>query len=95
MIFGILLIIMPFLGFPGSWDTAFYVVVGLLIVAVAYSLAPKQDLSKKNDAKSLPFTEHQNFRETKKAETKEKDDKDPAKRPAVDEISKNTSTIGK
>lgn len=30
---GILVAVMPFLGFPGSWKTVMYVIVGLLIAS--------------------------------------------------------------
>jgi hypothetical protein len=31
---GILIFIMPFLGFPASWKTSFYVLVGLIMIVI-------------------------------------------------------------
>ena len=35
---GVLVILLPFLGFPQSWDNFFYVISGLVIVSMAYLL---------------------------------------------------------
>lgn len=35
IIIGILIALMPFLGFPSSWKDAFYVLAGLAVVALA------------------------------------------------------------
>ncbi len=60
MLFGLLVAVLPFLGFPSNWNEIFYVVIGLLVVVVAYRLAPKPKADSKTNLQSLPFTEHQN-----------------------------------
>jgi hypothetical protein len=34
---GILIVIMQFLGFPSSWNNAFYALLGLSVIALAYA----------------------------------------------------------
>lgn len=72
MILGFFLIIQPFLGFNSSIDTILNVVVGLLIIILAYKIFPIQsgatnsdkDVVSGNDYKNstkkedLPFVEH-------------------------------------
>ena len=41
MVFGALVILMPFLGFPSGWDKFFFIVIGILVIGVAYKLAAK------------------------------------------------------
>ena len=55
MILGIWVIILPFLGFPSSWDQVLAIVSGLLICGIAYSLGPKP---KSGLPPSIPFVEH-------------------------------------
>lgn len=35
LLIGILLLMMPFLGFPSSWKTVFYIVVGFILIIMA------------------------------------------------------------
>ena len=35
LLIGVLLFLMPFLGFPSSWKTIFYVGVGLILIIMA------------------------------------------------------------
>lgn len=37
---GFLVIVLQFLGFPASWDNAFYALFGLAIIALAYIHKP-------------------------------------------------------
>lgn len=72
MILGFFLIIQPFLGFTSSIDTILNVVVGLLIIILAYKVFPIQSSESNNDKdavssnvynhstkkEDLPFVEH-------------------------------------
>ncbi|MCX6718955.1 MAG: hypothetical protein NTZ38_01085 [Candidatus Taylorbacteria bacterium] len=58
MLLGLLIIIVPFMGFPSSWDSVILFISGLAIIAIAYSLAPKTSIGNKD--KDLPFTENRN-----------------------------------
>jgi len=46
LVLSILIALLPFLGFPQSWDNFFYVVFGLIIAGLAYLL-------RKNGEKTL------------------------------------------
>ena len=50
MTLGFLVIAIQFLGFPRAWDSAFYVLLGLLVIAFAY-LAGKREEPAKIDAR--------------------------------------------
>ncbi len=56
MIVGILIVIIPFLGFPSGLIKFVEIVCGLLIVGLAYSMAPKIDLGP-NQA-NVPFKDY-------------------------------------
>lgn len=74
MLLGALIIILPFLGFPSSWDTAIMVLIGVLIIILAYNIKPLIIDNSKNDIKrvysegkletNLPFVDHRNLSET-------------------------------
>lgn len=58
-IFGILVIVAPFLGVPDSWKTIASVVLGVLVVAISYTVRPSLKGPKTNSA-ALPYSEHNN-----------------------------------
>jgi hypothetical protein len=55
MLIGVIVVIVPFLGFPSSWQRFFEIVCGILVIGIAYSMAPK---IKPVDSADLPFSEH-------------------------------------
>ena len=58
ILLGVVIIVLPFLGFPSGWDTIISVCAGLIIIAVAYTLAPRQ--YPKSADQHLPYAEHKN-----------------------------------
>ena len=40
MLLGVIVIFLPFLGFPTSWDTVISVLAGILIIGIAYKISP-------------------------------------------------------
>lgn len=40
MFLGVIVIFLPFLGFPTNWDTIISVLVGILIIGIAYKMSP-------------------------------------------------------
>jgi hypothetical protein len=46
---GILVALLPFLGFPAQWDTVFYVLLGLFVAGVSFSI---KDMHKKINPKN-------------------------------------------
>jgi len=62
IILGILIGLLPFLGFSSSWDTVISVFTGMLIIILAYRLSPitKDSSIKDNKEKNLPFVENKN-----------------------------------
>ncbi len=56
MIIGLVVAVMPFLGFPSSWDATIYIILGLLIIAIAYRLVPAVKTDEKD--RSMPFTDN-------------------------------------
>lgn len=69
ILLGILLMFLPFLGFPSSWDKIINVAIGLLIVIFSFLKNPVLknpggSISQKNDEKDyvrndqFPFVEH-------------------------------------
>ncbi len=72
ILLGLLIILLPFLGFNSRWDTVISVIVGILIIYLASSIQP-QNLSKKDsinksqsfsnstdtqESQDLPFVDH-------------------------------------
>ena len=57
IILGILVMAFLFLHLPSSWDKAFALIAGLLIVIIAFKLAPKQ---KTVSSAEIPYVEHRN-----------------------------------
>lgn len=57
IVLGIWVIILPFLGFPATWDHVIMFATGLLIAAIAYTLR-LQGGSKKPS--NVPYVEHKN-----------------------------------
>lgn len=57
MIFGVIVAALPFLGFPSSWDTVIYIVVGILIIFLSYRILPD---GKPQSPDAMPFVEHKN-----------------------------------
>jgi hypothetical protein len=53
---GILLVIMPFLGLPGTWKTIFYVLAGLGIIIFAF----RSHLRRKSSPVSAPVATAEN-----------------------------------
>jgi hypothetical protein len=61
IILGILIGLLPFLGFNSTWDTVISVFTGMLIIILAYRLSPiTKDSVKDNKEKNLPFVENKN-----------------------------------
>ncbi|MBU6427141.1 hypothetical protein KGQ27_02780 [Patescibacteria group bacterium] len=57
IIFGVIVVALPFLGFPLNWNAAFSVALGLLIIIVAYRIAPTTEAMATN-SEDLPYAEH-------------------------------------
>ena len=55
MLLSVIIAVIQFLGFPTAWDKFFTFVAGILILGIAYRMAPKV---KTLDAQSLPYIEH-------------------------------------
>lgn len=55
ILIGVAVIVVPFLGFPGGIAKVLYVLCGLLIVGIAYSMAPKVKAVEPADA---PFRDY-------------------------------------
>ena len=55
IVFGALIIIFPFLGFPDGWKKVFDVIFGVVIIGIAYSMAPK---ARQTEAGDAPWSEH-------------------------------------
>lgn len=51
-ILGIVLIVLPFLGFPSAWKTFFMVVIGLFLVSLSFTTS----LRKRTSGKKYPRT---------------------------------------
>jgi TRAP-type C4-dicarboxylate transport system permease small subunit len=56
IIFGVIVAILPFLGFPSSWIAVLSVIIGILIVFIAYRIQPNS--ISKNSKEAMPFSEH-------------------------------------
>jgi uncharacterized membrane protein YuzA (DUF378 family) len=56
MILGALVIIiaLPILGFPSAWDNIAYIIIGIIIIAVAYLMEPVRSVAKP----AAPYVEH-------------------------------------
>lgn len=52
---GVLVAIMPFLGFPNSWDTVIFFVLGLCIIALG--IVVRRRTPRKEDARDILFEE--------------------------------------
>ena len=55
MLISVTVAIIQFLGFPSAWGRLFTFVGGMLILAIAYRMAPR---IKPIDAGSMPYMEH-------------------------------------
>ncbi len=55
MLVSVIVAIVQLLGFPYAWSKFFTFVGGMLILAIAYKMAPRV---KTIDASSLPYVEH-------------------------------------
>ena len=53
---GVLVVLLPFLGFPQSWDNFFYVVSGLVIIGMAYLLKVNGKQKTSSDESSAPVS---------------------------------------
>jgi len=69
MLLGVIIILLPFLGFTSKWDTIFSVAIGLVIITIAYKINVidnghvLQDQVKKENVEekivaNLPFVDH-------------------------------------
>jgi hypothetical protein len=61
MALGVIIMILPFLGFPSSWNVFFIVVAGLVIVITAYRLKPEgtgSGASANAAPSNAPYAEH-------------------------------------
>ena len=65
MLCGVAVILLPFIGFLSSWDTVISVILGLIIVALAYMMAPASPMNATTNAQAtgkasnaMPFVEH-------------------------------------
>lgn len=57
MVLGIWVIILPFLGFPGTWKSILFCATGLVIATIAYALRPETRVS---PASNITYAEHKN-----------------------------------
>ena len=53
---GALVAVLPFLGFPGSWDHVFYFVLGIFIVALGIAVRRRQ-VARRPEVKPTLFAE--------------------------------------
>ncbi|MFA6459171.1 MAG: hypothetical protein WCV79_02110 [Candidatus Paceibacterota bacterium] len=83
IIFGVFIMVVPFLGFPTEWNKIFYIVVGLLIIIVSYRMAPNSQQKNPASPVSLPYSEHHNRTEDTRSEGD--------KQTSSENISSNTS----
>lgn len=72
IILGILIILLPFLGFNSNWDMVISILTGLLIIILSYRLSPikksktkqdegdKTEVTKSQTQNDLPFVENKN-----------------------------------
>ncbi len=59
MILGVLVIIVPHLGFPDdNWDAVILGILGVLVIAVAYKIGPAAAPADRSEEK--PFVDHHN-----------------------------------
>lgn len=49
--------VLPYLGFPSTWDNIIYIFIGLLIIFLAYKVNFTRMMNK-DEKESLPFVEH-------------------------------------
>lgn len=49
--------VLPYLGFPSTWDNIIYIFIGLLIIFLAYRICTTREMSKA-DQEALPYIEH-------------------------------------
>lgn len=71
MIIGVLIIALPFLGFPSNWDTVFYVIFGIIIIAISYRFDSGRDMKgEKSSAK--PYIEQRNDSVTINSDSEQK-----------------------
>jgi hypothetical protein len=54
MILGALIVLIQFLGFPSSWNKFFTFICGIVVIGIAYRMAPKV---KVQDEKALPYVD--------------------------------------
>lgn len=69
MAFGVWVIILPFLGFPGFWEKILMLLTGIIIVVVAYSVRPS---IRPTTSSNIPYVEHKNNLATAKTVPAEK-----------------------
>jgi hypothetical protein len=55
MILGAWIVVLPFLGFPSAWIKFLFVVTGLVIIGIAYSIKVNV---KREPGSNMPFVEH-------------------------------------
>ncbi len=60
MVLGFFLIIQPFLGFTSIIDTVLNMVIGLIIIILAYKILPVREEKLEQKKTDLPFVEHKN-----------------------------------
>lgn len=72
IILGVLIILLPFLGFNSTWDMVISILTGLLIIILSYRLSPikknktkqdegdKTEVTKSQTQNDLPFVENKN-----------------------------------
>ena len=72
IILGVLIILLPFLGFNSTWDMVISILTGLLIIILSYRLSPikknktkqdegdKTEITKSQTQNDLPFVENKN-----------------------------------
>lgn len=58
MILGLWMIVFLFLGFPSGWDKAIAAITGVLVIGLAYKMAPVSNEDAKASNPSLNFVEH-------------------------------------
>ena len=88
MILGIWVIISLFLGFPPVWDKILAVASGVLIVLIAYSMAPRDPVSHKDE----PFVDHRSIQKNKITQVESTTETDSNKNMISDKVTEDVIT---
>jgi hypothetical protein len=58
MLLGIWIAILPFLGFPGSWDRIFFLISGIILISIGISLRRSKNSNGIEMKKELRIEQH-------------------------------------